>query len=300
MQPQHCDPKFGEQQFDDSMESSGKTRWGRKKPKTARLPLAWFTRSPTMWVALQIPPGQDAMATGKVPRSSWQSICPCRKAALALLTVENFHVFIHFSLNVMNVQQNLCHSPHSFVCRQCIQGLILWQRAQVVIRPWAGATSNCCAHWRLGTHGIMSHNCLSVSILLAIFLPTYSTQPIGVPNTVMPRGCHTSGAQVIDVVWLCLGSVPPSLAFHLNASELSQCIGEDVVHEANAPWMTHHVHVIQESAQLFACQELRGHFLQRSLSPNREKGASRDRLVPRIQGKKTCWEVKPFWSNPCC
>ena len=54
-------------------------------------------------------------------------------------------------------------------------------------------TSNCHAHWRSGTHGIMSHNCLSVSILLVIFSPTYSTQPIGVPNTVMPRGCHTSG-----------------------------------------------------------------------------------------------------------
>ena len=78
-------------------------------------------------------------------------------------------------------------------------------------------------------------------------MSTYSTQP----NTVIPRGC---------------------LAFvQLNASDSSQCIGEDVADEANAPWLTHHVRVIQESTQLFACQELRGHFLQSSLNPNGEK-----------------------------
>ena len=102
--------------------------------------------------------------------------------------------------------------------------------------------------------GSCPHNCLSVSILLVIFSPTYSTQPIGVPNTVMPRGCHTCGPKSLMLsgcVWdLFHTRVLPSCSW-LNANDSSQCIGEDVVNETNAPWLTHHVHVIQESAQLF-------------------------------------------------
>ena len=78
-------------------------------------------------------------------------------------------------------------------------------------------------------HGIMSHNCLSVSILLVIFSLTCSNNRSGCQHGDASWLPYLR-AQFIDVVWLCLGSVPhTSLAFVLlNASDSSH-FGEDTI-----------------------------------------------------------------------
>ena len=57
---------------------------------------------------------------------------------------------------------------------------------------WRSANSICQAHWRSGTERMASHRVRSLEILSSILSAMYSSLPIGVPNTVIPSGCHAS------------------------------------------------------------------------------------------------------------
>ena len=50
----------------------------------------------------------------------------------------------------------------------------------------------CQAHCRSGTVGMASHKALSFVMRSSIFSEMYCSDPMGVPNTVIPAGCHTS------------------------------------------------------------------------------------------------------------
>ena len=81
-----------------------------------------------------------------------------------------------------DVQQCLGCVPNALVMRVAVfvLGLALW-------------SSVCHAHCKSGAVGIASQRALSLARRSSNFSEMYRSDPMGVPNTVIPLGCHTSG-----------------------------------------------------------------------------------------------------------
>ena len=95
----------------------------------------------------------------------------------------------------VDVQQDLGCVPNALIMRRTVRSATTWwHRAHCVVCPRVGARSSIFhAHCKSGTVGTASQRALSFANRSSNFSEMYSSDPMGVPNTVIPLGCHTSG-----------------------------------------------------------------------------------------------------------
>ena len=104
----------------------------------------------------------------------------------------------------------------------------------------------CQAHCRSGTEGIASHNLLSFAILSSIFVAVYWSLPIGVPNTVMPSGCHTSCPISAMSGSICLIPCSGFALMQLDARDPHHGFFQHLVQRFNACWFAEQVHIVEK------------------------------------------------------
>ena len=90
----------------------------------------------------------------------------------------------------------------------------------------------------------------SFEILSSIFRAMYSSDPVGVPNTVMPSGCHASGPQVANVVRHNAQLVPSlCLALMKLYACVSTMLQKHLEERLQTGWWAQQIHVIEKSTQ---------------------------------------------------
>ena len=125
-------------------------------------------------------------------------------------------------------------------------------------------SSNDHAHCKSRTRGIAFHNLCSSAILSCILGCVYCVEPIGVPKTLMPSGCHVSGPSWWDVGRWDATFVPHSgfALVETNSGNAPQTLCQRVIDHLDTFRMAQRVHIIEKCTYLLPGPECGGDFLQ--------------------------------------
>ena len=123
----------------------------------------------------------------------------------------------------------------------------------------------CQPHWRSGTLGTACHNRLSLLMRSCSFSLTNCSDPMGVPNTMIPEGCHAFS----PIVQMCSGSTPP---FRLAQVQTDACnpkegSGQNIKNRFHPLRWAQNVDVAQKRAQLFSEEQHGCRFFQAPCMP---------------------------------